>query len=184
MNSTLREPITAVKGIGAETAAALGEMEIHTVADLLEHLPYRYEDYRLRDLETVEHDERVTVEGKVHTVPTLGYFGKKKSRLTIKVLTGRYLINVIFFNQPYLKPKLAIGETVTITGKWDRHRQTITGSECHVGDRSREKEFEPVYSVKGSITVKGLRRFISNAFSEYGTMIEENLPRNYWRHTN
>lgn len=176
MNATLREPITAVKGIGAETATALGEMEIHTVADLLEHLPYRYEDYRLRDLETVEHDERVTVEGKVHTVPTLGYFGKKKSRLTIKVLTGRYLINVIFFNQPYLKPKLAIGETVTVTGKWDRHRQTITGSECHVGDRSREKEFEPVYSVKGSITVKGLRRFISNAFSEYGTMIEENLP--------
>ena len=151
-------------------------MEIHTVADLLEHLPYRYEDYRLRDLETVEHDERVTVEGKVHTVPTLGYFGKKKSRLTIKVLTGRYLINVIFFNQPYLKPKLAIGETVTVTGKWDRHRQTITGSECHVGDRSREKEFEPVYSVKGSITVKGLRRFISNAFSQYGAMIEENLP--------
>ena len=86
------------------------------------------------------------------------------------------MINVIFFNQPYLKPKLAIGETVTVTGKWDRHRQTITGSECHVGDQSREKEFEPVYSVREIITVKGIRRFISNAFSEYGTMIEENLP--------
>lgn len=96
MNVALQEPITAVKGIGGETAAALQEMEIHTVVDLLEHLPYRYEDYRLRDLETVEHDERVTVEGKIHTVPTLGYFGKKKSRLTIKLLTGRYLINVIF----------------------------------------------------------------------------------------
>ncbi|MFU2015301.1 ATP-dependent DNA helicase RecG [Peribacillus butanolivorans] len=176
MNVALQEPITAVKGIGGETAAALQEMEIHTVVDLLEHLPYRYEDYRLRDLETVEHDERVTVEGKIHTVPTLGYFGKKKSRLTIKLLTGRYLINVIFFNQPYLKPKLTIGETVTVTGKWDRHRQTITGSECHVGDDSREKEFEPVYSVKGNITVKGMRRFIANAFSQYGAMIEENLP--------
>ncbi|MFD6440182.1 ATP-dependent DNA helicase RecG [Peribacillus sp. NPDC060186] len=176
MNVALQEPITAVKGIGGETAAALQEMEIHTVVDLLEHLPYRYEDYRLKDLETVEHDERVTVEGKIHTVPTLGYFGKKKSRLTIKLLTGRYLINVIFFNQPYLKPKLTIGETVTVTGKWDRHRQTITGSECHVGDHSREKEFEPVYSVKGNITVKGMRRFIANAFSQYGTMIEENLP--------
>lgn len=59
-------------------------MEIHTVADLLEHLPYRYEDYRLRDLETVEHDERVTVEGKVHTVPTLGYFGKKNPGSRLK----------------------------------------------------------------------------------------------------
>lgn len=176
MSNSLQEPITAVKGIGGETAAAMQEMEIHTVNDLLEHLPYRYEDYRLRDLETVEHEERVTVEGKIHTVPTLGYFGKKKSRLTIKLLTGRYLITVIFFNQPYLKSKLTIGETVTVTGKWDRHRQTITGSECHVGDHSREKEFEPVYSVKGSITVKGMRRHIANGFSQYGNMIEENLP--------
>lgn len=176
MSNALLEPITAVKGIGGETAAALQEMEIHTVNDLLEHLPYRYEDYRLRDLETVEHEERVTVEGKIHTVPTLSYFGKKKSRLTIKLLTGRYLITVIFFNQPYLKSKLAIGETVTVTGKWDRHRQTITGSECHVGDHSREKEFEPVYSIKGSITVKGMRRHITNGFSQYGNLIEENLP--------
>lgn len=176
MNISLQEPITAVKGIGGETAAALQEMEIHTVNDLLEHLPYRYEDYRLRDLETVEHEERVTVEGKIHTVPTLNYFGKKKSRLTIKLLTGRYLITVIFFNQPYLKPKLTIGDTVTVTGKWDRHRQTITGSECHVGDHSREKEFEPVYSVKGSITVKGMRRHITTGFSQFGNLIEENLP--------
>ena len=173
MNTSLKEPITAVKGIGGETAAALQEMEIHTVNDLLEHLPYRYEDYRLRDLETVEHEERVTVEGKIHTVPTLNYFGKKKSRLTIKLLTGRYLITVIFFNQPYLKPKLTIGDTVTVTGKWDRHRQTITGSECHVGDHSREKEFEPVYSVKGSITVKGMRRHITTGFSQFGNLIEE-----------
>ncbi|MGE7601838.1 ATP-dependent DNA helicase RecG [Peribacillus sp. NPDC097675] len=176
MSNALLEPITAVKGIGGETAAALQEMEIHTVNDLLEHLPYRYEDYRLRDLETVEHEERVTVEGKIHTVPTLSYFGKKKSRLTIKLLTGRYLITVIFFNQPYLKSKLTIGETVTVTGKWDRHRQTITGSECHVGDHSREKEFEPVYSIKGSITVKGMRRHITNGFFQYGNLIEENLP--------
>ena len=176
MSNSLQEPITAVKGIGGETASALQEMEIHTVNDLLEHLPYRYEDYRLRDLETVEHEERVTVEGKIHTVPTLSYFGKKKSRLTIKLLTGRYLITVIFFNQPYLKSKLTIGETVTVTGKWDRHRQTITGSECHVGDHSREKEFEPVYSIKGSITVKGMRRHITNGFSQYGNLIEENLP--------
>ena len=175
MNS-LQEPVTDVKGIGEETAKSLEELNILSVSDLLEHLPYRYDDYRLRDLETVEHEERVTVEGKIHTAPTLTYFGRKKSRLTIKVLTGRYLITVIFFNQPYLKPKLSIGETVTISGKWDRHRQTITGSECHVGAKNRENEYEPVYSVKGNITVKGMRRYIASAFTQYGDKITENLP--------
>ena len=175
MNELL-EPVKSIKGIGAETATTLHEMGIFTVFDLLEHLPYRYEDYRLKDLETVEHEERVTIEGTVHSAPLLSYYGKKKSRLTLKVLTGRYLINVIFFNQPYLKSKLDIGAIVTITGKWDRHRQTITGSVCQVGTNQSENDFEPVYSVRGNISVKNMRRLIGNAFAQYGSLIEENLP--------
>ena len=175
MNGLL-EPVINIKGVGAETAATLHEMGIDTVFDLLEHLPYRYEDYRLKDLETVEHEARVTIEGTVHSAPLLSYYGKKKSRLTFKVLTGRYLINVIFFNQPYLKSKLEMGGQVTVTGKWDRHRQTITGSECHTGPNHLDKEFEPVYSVRGNISVKNMRRLMGHAFNQYGEWIEENLP--------
>jgi len=176
MNQVLEESVTAVKGIGNETALSLNEMGIQTVFDLFEHLPFRYEDYRLKDLETVEHDERVTIEGKIHSQPMLTYFGKKKSRLTFKVFVGNYLISVIFFNQPYLKSKMEINSVVTVTGKWDRNRQTITGSECHIGENRQEKEYEPVYSIKGSMTVKGLRRYIANAFNQFGSAIEENLP--------
>lgn len=179
MITHILDPVTAIKGIGDETALTLNEMNLYTVSDLIEHLPYRYEDYRLKDLETAEHDERVTVEGKIHSQPTLGYFGKKKSRLTFKLLVGRYLITVTYFNQPYLKNKLNINDIVTVTGKWDRHRQTINGSECKLGPYQKEKEFEPVYSTKGSITVKGLRRYIANAFSQYGQYIEENLPKEF-----
>ena len=175
MNELL-EPVISIKGIGADTATTLHEMGIETVFDLLEHLPYRYEDYQLKDLETVEHEERVTIEGTIHSAPLLSYYGKKKSRLTLKVLTGRYLINVIFFNQPYLKSKLEMGTIVTVTGKWDRHRQTITGSICHIGTNQLENEFEPVYSVRGNISVKNMRRLIGNAFTQYGSLIEENLP--------
>lgn len=177
MNQVLQESVTAVKGIGNETALTLNEMGIHTVFDLFEHLPFRYEDYRLKDLETVEHEERVTIEGKIHSQPMLTYFGKKKSRLTFKVFVGNNLITVIFFNQPYLKSKMDINSVVTVTGKWDRHRQTITGSECHIGENRQEKEYEPVYSIKGSMTVKGLRRYIGNAFKQFGPAIEENLPQ-------
>jgi len=165
-----------LKGIGEETAESLAEMKIHTVNDLLEYFPYRYEDYRLRDLAEVNHDERVTVEGKVHSEPSLVYYAKKKSRLTIRLLVGRYLIQVVFFNQPYLKPKLAINETVTVTGKWDQHRQTITGNELNTGPYTKVKDFEPVYALKGKITMKGIRKFINLAFHQYGHLIEETLP--------
>lgn len=176
MTDVLNQSVTNIKGIGEEIAENLSEMNIFSVRDLLEYFPFRYEDYRLRDLAEIKHEERVTVEGKVHSEPSLAYFGRKKSRLTVRLLVNRYLIQVIFFNQPYLKNKLSIDQTITVTGKWDQHRQTITGSEMTVGPNKQQKDFEPVYSVKGSVTVKGIRRFIHLAFSQYGHLIEENLP--------
>ncbi|MCQ6279700.1 ATP-dependent DNA helicase RecG [Bacillus sp. EB600] len=176
MNQNLTQAVTVLKGIGEETAESLAEMKIFTVKDLVEYFPYRYEDYRLRDLAEVNHDEKVTVEGKVHSEPSLVYYARKKSRLTVRLLVGRYLIQVVFFNQPYLKSKLAINETITVTGKWDQHRQTITGNELNVGPYSKVKDFEPVYALKGKITMKGLRKFITLAFHQYGHLIEETLP--------
>lgn len=39
-------------------------MGIYDISDLLNYFPYRYDDYELRDLEEVKHEERVTVEGR------------------------------------------------------------------------------------------------------------------------
>ncbi len=179
MNEQITQPVSVIKGIGGETAEALAEMNILTVKDLLEYFPYRYEDYRLRDLAEVKHDERVTVEGKIHSEPTLMYYGRKRSRLTVRILVGRYLIQAVLFNQPYIKSKLMINENVTVTGKWDQHRQTITVNEIQVGHQLISKDFEPIYTVKGKVTVKGIRRFINLAFSQYGQYIEETLPSRY-----
>ena len=148
MNQKINEPVSVLKGIGEETAVILSEMNIHTVQDLLEHFPYRYEDYRLRDLAEAKHDERVTVEGKVHSEPSLIYYGRKKTRLTIRLLVDRYLIQIVIFNQPFLKNKLALNQTITVTGKWDQHRQLITANEIHIGSLASGKELEPVDAVK------------------------------------
>lgn len=176
MNPNLNQPVTVIKGIGEETAESLAEMSILTVYDLLEHFPYRYEDYRLRDLAEVKHDEKVTVEGKVHSEPSLVYYGRKKSRLTLRLLVDRYLIQAVFFNQPYLKNKISINDSITVTGKWDQHRQLITANEMHAGSYTNSNDFEPVYALKGKLTMKGMRKYIKLAFQQFGTLAEETLP--------
>jgi ATP-dependent DNA helicase RecG len=176
VNPKLNQSVMALKGIGEETAEALAEMKILTVWDLLEYFPYRYEDYSLRDLTEVLHDEKITVEGKVHSEPSLVYYGRKKSKLTIRLFVGNYLIKVVFFNQPYLKNKIIMNETITVTGKWDAHRQTITANEMQIGPNAKAKDFEPIYSLRGKITTKGMRKFINIALQQYGLFIDENLP--------
>ncbi|WP_246940049.1 ATP-dependent DNA helicase RecG [Bacillus pinisoli] len=177
MTSILDESVINVKGVGVETETALKEMGLATIHDLLDHIPYRYEDYRLKDLSEVKHEERVTVQGKVHSEPSLMYFGKKKSRLTTRILVDRYLISAVFFNQPYHKTKLTLGTEVTLTGKWDQHRQTITVSEMKVGEIERQQELKPLYHTKGEITTKALQRYIANAFSQYEHEIIDYFPQ-------
>ncbi|MFV2051093.1 DNA helicase RecG, partial [Metabacillus sp. YM-086] len=96
----LLDPITNLKGVGSETEEVLNDVGIYTIHDLLEYFPYRYDDNSLKDLEDVKHEERVTVEGRVHSEPSLQFFGKKRSRLTFRLLVGRYLLSVVCFNRP------------------------------------------------------------------------------------
>ncbi|WP_121661377.1 ATP-dependent DNA helicase RecG [Metabacillus litoralis] len=176
MKNMLLDPITNLKGVGSETEEVLNDVGIYTIHDLLEYFPYRYDDNSLKDLEDVKHEERVTVEGRVHSEPSLQFFGKKRSRLTFRLLVGRYLLSVVCFNRPYFKNKLSIDATVTVTGKWDKHRQTITVSNLLFGPKQDVSGIEPVYSVKGKLTVKGIRKFVSIALKDYLEGVTELLP--------
>ncbi|MBM7644320.1 ATP-dependent DNA helicase RecG [Scopulibacillus daqui] len=169
--------ITEIKGIGPETARDLEALGIKTVEDLFEYLPYRYENYELRDLETVKHDEKITVEGKVHSEPSLRYFSKKKSRLTVRVFVDRFLVTAVIFNRPYLKKQLKIGDVITLTGKWDQHRATIAATEFKKGRQQRSSLIEPVYPVKGKVTVKQVRKFMVTAFQQFSSLIIDPLPQ-------
>ncbi|MCM3441136.1 ATP-dependent DNA helicase RecG [Metabacillus halosaccharovorans] len=175
MNKLL-QPISVLKGVGSETSELLNDVGIYTIQDLLEYFPYRYDDNSLRDLEDVKHDERVTVEGRVHSEASLTFFGKKRSRLTFRLLVGKYLLSVVCFNRPYYKNKLTIDSTVTVSGKWDKHRQTITVQQLSFGPKKEQSGIEPVYSIKGKLTVKGIKKFVSLALSTYLNDIEEILP--------
>lgn len=178
-SSPLYQSVEVLKGVGKETASALNGLGIETIADLIDYFPYRYEDYRLRDLAEVEHDERVTVEGKVQSQPSIMFYSKKKSRLTFKLLVGRYLVNVVFFNQPYLKSKISLNETVTVTGKWDKHRQNITAQQFTQGPHKQQGDFEAVYSLKGAVSQRLFRKYIGLALSEYSDCLEETLPNHF-----
>ncbi|KIL12430.1 MAG: ATP-dependent DNA helicase RecG [Bacillota bacterium] len=177
MIQKLQDNVSVLKGIGEETEKTLNELGIHTVADLLGYFPYRYDDYELRNLEEVKHDERVTVEGKVHSEPVLTYYGKKRSRLTFRLLVGRFLITAICFNRPYLKRSLVLGDTVSITGKWDKNRQSIMVQEFKKGTHEQDGSIEPVYSVKENVTVKMMRRFVKQALTLYVDKAEDPLPK-------
>ena len=170
------ELVTSLKGVGSGTATALHELGIETLEDLVMTFPYRHEDFRLKNLAETPHNERVTVEGRVESEPSLLFLGKNKSRLQVRLLAGQHLIKAVFFNQAYLKTKLELGQVVTVTGKWDRGRQVVNVTTFSSGPKTDQQDFEPVYSLKGTINQKTFRKFMRLALDELAQVLIDVLP--------
>ncbi len=169
-------PVSSLKGVGKQAAETLREMNIDTLEELIMTFPYRHEDFQLKDLAETPHNERVTVEGRVESEPSVLFLGKSKSRTTVSVLVGRHLVKAVFFNQHYVKAKLQIGAIVSLTGKWDRGRQLITVSSHTIGPRTGGADFEPVYSLKGTMHQKTFRKLMRQALDAASSSLKDCLP--------
>nr|WP_243458183.1 ATP-dependent DNA helicase RecG [Sporosarcina sp. Te-1] len=170
------EPVTTLKGVGKATGEQLLKLGIHTIEDLILTFPYRHEDFRIKDLAATPHNEKVTVEGRVESEPSVLFVGKNRSRLQIRLLVGNHLIKAVFFNQHYLKERLEIGMIVTITGKWDRGRQVINVSNFSEGPKTTQNDFEPVYSLKGVMHQKTFRKYMRIALDTAAHELEDPIP--------
>ncbi|MCQ6560338.1 ATP-dependent DNA helicase RecG [Paenibacillus mendelii] len=170
--------VRQIKGVSAPKEQELHAFGVHSVADLLDYFPFRYEDYRIRGLAESKDGEKVTIQGKIMSAATLQRYGKGKSRLTCKVAVDNMLVTAVWFNRHYLQEQLAAGREIVLTGKWEQRRLQLTVSESEFPDRGsvRSGSVQPVYSVGGSITQTWMRKTIHQALLQYGPMIEEVLP--------
>lgn len=173
-------PVREIYGVGPRKAQQLEAFGLRTVADLLEYFPFRYEDYRLRDLSEVVDGEKATIAVKVYSEPSLQRYGSRKTRLSCKLLAGSLLITGVWFNQHFLKDRLVPGCSLNVTGKWDGRRLQITVAKTEFADSpsatSLTGTLQPVYSVGGDITQSWMRKVIRQALEQYGNLIAELLP--------
>lgn len=176
MTPSIHDSVQVLKGVGKAATGQFQKLGIKTVEQLLNTFPYRHEDFRLKDLAETPHNERVTIEGRVQSEPSVLFLGKNKSRLQIHLLVGPHLVKAVFFNQHYLKDRLSIGMTVTVTGKWDRGRQVINVSNFSEGPKTDQADFEPVYSLKNVMHQKTFRKYMRQALDLYGAEMKDILP--------
>lgn len=172
-------PVTRLPGVGEERAQDLESLGLVSVGDLLEHFPSRYEDYRVRDLTDVKDGERVTLVGTVYGEPSVRFYGKRKSRISVRMVINRIVVTAVWFNQPYVKKRLAPGKEIMVTGKWDKHKLQVVVSEMTEPDSPRARargELMPVYPLGGDVTMSFLRKTIQRALDLYGKHVQEILP--------
>lgn len=170
------QSVDTIKGVGPALQEQLESLNIFTVEDLLFFFPSRYDNYQVKPLNELIHDEKATIEGEVIGEPIVTYYGPKKSRLTVHVQVEQVVIKAIMFNRAFAKKHLQPGEIVTLTGKWDQHRLQITVTHYKKGQANVEEPIQPVYSLKQVIKSTTFKKAVHQALEQYYTDIVEILP--------
>ncbi|TAK73568.1 MAG: ATP-dependent DNA helicase RecG [Gammaproteobacteria bacterium] len=96
-----------LRGVGKQIAKHLARLEIHSLEDLLFHLPARYQDRtQIQPIRTLIPGNEVVVEGVIHTVSTPSH-GRTKLLCELKDDTGTLYLrffHVFSFQADTLKP--------------------------------------------------------------------------------
>ena len=171
----LHQPLTVLPGVGPKSAEKLSKLGIENLQDLLLYFPFRYEDFKSKNVLELEDGERAVVSGVVVTPANVQYYGYKRNRLRFTIKQGEVVLAVNFFNQPYLADKVALGSTIAIFGKWDKAKAGLTGMKILA---QVEDDLQPVYRVAQGISQASLVKTIKIAFDQgLDLLLEENLPQ-------
>ena len=161
-----------IKGVGPKTIEILNRLDINDISGLLDYYPYRYDVLKQTSLK----DENVIVSGIIETIPVINFF-KKLNKLSFKLNTKGRLINVIIFNRGFLKNNLNIGKTITVIGKYDEIKNTITASDIKLFDLGNKTVIEPIYHLTKGINNKKLNQIINEELKDEN--IVNYIPNKY-----
>ena len=120
-NSSLELPVTALPGIGEDSAKLLERIEIRTIGDLVWHLPRTYADFsKFTPLKSVRAEQEQTVEA------ILGRIGQRRTARGQLMTEVELLdpqdrsptnVRATWFGRQFIKERYPEGQLVRLSGK-------------------------------------------------------------------
>lgn len=180
--------VTALKGVGKQLSDKLAKLHIHSVQDLLFHLPLRYMDRtRVTAIGSLQPMANVVIEGEVRACDVV--FGRRRS-LVCKLQDGTGLITLRFFHfSAAQKKRLVAGAKIRCFGET---RRGASGLEIYHPEYdflegkqplALESRLTPVYPATEGITQARLRSLTEQALQLMDShSVQELIPDDAWKH--
>ncbi|MFV8834404.1 ATP-dependent DNA helicase RecG [Aquisalimonas sp.] len=174
----LGRPVTSLRGVGERQAERLAQLGIHSVQDLLLHLPLRYEDRsRVRRLGELRPGEQALASG---TVELAEVARGRRSRLLCRITDGTGALTLVFFHfHPGQQKRLARGTRVRCFGEVRDgpsglqmiHPELEIGADTGDGGDG----LLPVYPATQGLNQTALRRLVDGAIALLDAAAPEEL---------
>jgi len=173
----LRRPVTELRGVGPARARTLARLDIHTLRDLLLHLPRTYSDRRfLQPIREVEPGGETTVRGEVLSVQVRR---GRRPRLEVRLGDDTGTLRVNFWNQVYLQNQIARGQQLLCTGTVEEYRDVprMNNPDFNVLDGEEPPgSIRAIYPGTEGLSQVRLRRWIHRALERTRSIRVDCLP--------
>ncbi|MBR6361602.1 MAG: ATP-dependent DNA helicase RecG, partial [Clostridia bacterium] len=173
----LSDNITALRGVGARRAEALGKAGIFTIYDLLTYFPRTYIDLsRGMSIRSAPFNENVCIKAFVGSAVREHYIRKGMTTYTADITDGESVMSVVFFNNKYITDMLVNGEEYCFYGKitsyGQRNKSMTSPKFFKVSDGI---DFRPVYPQTSLLNSNYIEKLLKTAFDSIPE-IEDYLP--------
>lgn len=172
----LLTPVNQLVGVGDKINSKFKRLGIVTVKDLLWHIPFRYIDAAsVTPVSQLKIGEDCAVEVTIDSVQTYISPRKRIPVLAARVSDRSGQINIVWFNQLYLKRTLSVGSTKLFHGKvvWDfSTRQKTLSNPIILGKGG----IIPVYHETAGLGSGTIRNIIAKLLSNQ-SLLNDPLPQ-------
>ncbi len=156
----LRENVTTLKGIGPKNAASLKRLGIEVVEDFLYFFPRTYQDRRnVTRIFDLREGESFLVRGVLKNIIRGGYGPRRHIKTYID--DGSGVLEVFFFNAPYLLNSLKTGAEYELYGIVNRGKSTFCMMHPEITrfGIAGKGEIVPVYPLTEGISQNSMRKW-------------------------
>lgn len=179
----LKEPAKYIKGVGEARAALLKKLGISTVEDVIYHFPRTYEDRSsLKKIAFLEDGEPASFIGEIDSTVRENRVRKGLVISKVRIADDTGSIIGTWFNRPYLKNTLKVGDRYVFYGKIKRGYGQVAEVLNPVYEKLESSETKhtcrivPIYPSTGNLSQNMIRNIIFNALEKTREKIDEYLP--------
>ncbi len=159
--------------------SALASIGIFSYADVLSHLPRRYENYTYTEEKvSYEDKEHLVLKGKIRGgAPHPMRFARRTLYRFYFETVGGMVYLVEAWNRTYLGKILKPDTLYTLMGVYEKNRHSISLVNILTGEIPQEEALKPVYSLPNDIQNYAFVRLVKKALFE--AEIDDIIPKTY-----
>ena len=172
----LNQSVSTLKGVGKVREAALHNIGIDTIGDLLNYYPRAYEDRtKFYTLENVPEDIPVCIRATVGTSVRTALIRKGTTITKCKIFDEYGTVDVTFFNRRFLEKQLFVGKEYVFFGKVTifNGKYQMNNPEFElVGKGKISGKILPIYPLTEGITRSFLTDSMARALANAGEIVD------------